>query len=26
MSMEQLGQLQRWVDGKWNEYLRRAEA
>ena len=26
MSMEQLGQLQRWVDGKWNEYLRRAES
>jgi len=26
MSMEQLGQFQRWVDGKWNEYLRRVEA
>jgi pyruvate/2-oxoacid:ferredoxin oxidoreductase beta subunit len=26
MSMEQLGQLQRWVDNKWNEYLRKAEA
>ncbi len=25
MSMEQLGQLQRWVDAKWNEYLKRAE-
>ena len=25
MSMEQLGQFQRWVDSKWNEYLKRAE-
>jgi len=25
MSMEQLGQMQKWVDGKWNEYLKRAE-
>jgi len=25
MSLEQLGQLQRWVDHKWNEYMRRAE-
>jgi pyruvate ferredoxin oxidoreductase beta subunit len=25
MSMEQLGQFQRWVDHKWNEYMRRAE-
>jgi len=25
MSLEQLGQIQRWVDGKWNEYVRRAE-
>jgi pyruvate ferredoxin oxidoreductase beta subunit len=25
MSEEQLEKFQRWVDGKWNEYLRRAE-
>lgn len=25
MSMEQLGQMQKWVDAKWNEYLKRAE-
>ncbi|MCK9365182.1 MAG: thiamine pyrophosphate-dependent enzyme [Syntrophales bacterium] len=25
MSMEQLGKMQKWVDGKWNEYLKRAE-
>jgi pyruvate ferredoxin oxidoreductase beta subunit len=25
MSMEQLRQIQRWVDTRWNEYLRRAE-
>jgi pyruvate ferredoxin oxidoreductase beta subunit len=26
MSMEQLGQLQRWVNTKWSEYLKRAES
>ena len=26
MSLEQLGQFQRSVDHKWNEYMRRAEA
>ena len=25
MNMEQLGQLQRWVDTRWNEYLKKAE-
>jgi hypothetical protein len=25
MSLEQLGQFQRWVDHKWAEYLKRAE-
>jgi pyruvate ferredoxin oxidoreductase beta subunit len=25
MSIEQLSQLQRWVDGKWQDYLKRAE-
>jgi hypothetical protein len=25
MSSEQLRQTQRWVDVRWNEYLRRAE-
>jgi pyruvate/2-oxoacid:ferredoxin oxidoreductase beta subunit len=25
MNMEQLGQLQRWVDMRWNEYLKKAE-
>ncbi len=25
MNIEQLARLQKWVDGKWNEYLRRAE-
>jgi pyruvate/2-oxoacid:ferredoxin oxidoreductase beta subunit len=25
MSLEQLSNLQRWVDAKWNEYLKRAE-
>jgi len=25
MSMEQLRQIQRWVDTRWNEYLKRAE-
>jgi pyruvate ferredoxin oxidoreductase beta subunit len=25
MNIEQLGRLQKWVDDKWNEYLRRAE-
>jgi len=25
MSMEQLGKMQKWVDTKWNEYIRRAE-
>ena len=24
VSAEQLEKFQRWVDGKWNEYLRRA--
>jgi len=25
MSIEQLNQMQSWVDAKWNEYLKRAE-
>lgn len=25
MNIEQLGRLQKWVDDKWNEYLKRAE-
>ena len=25
MNIEQLHQMQRWVDGKWQEYLRRAQ-
>ena len=25
MNIEQLGRLQKWVDSKWNEYLKRAE-
>jgi pyruvate ferredoxin oxidoreductase beta subunit len=25
MNIEQLGRLQKWVDNKWNEYLKRAE-